>query len=178
MPLTQWTLDNRNQPLFSFYGDDAVDWVLDAPYQRQPVWTLADRLLLMESVFEHLPIGAIYVNRRHWGERNIQVVDGQQRIRAIRAFAADEVPVPVKWFDDEALALPREEYADGTVRFSGLSKRWQFARFGMFPVAVYWTDLPDVESEARLYLRLNRGGMAQTDADLARAAAVAGQKEV
>lgn len=70
-------------------------------YQRRSVWHVNQRSYLINTLLEQKPIPAIYI--RHYvdidkGKSIKEVVDGQQRIRAILDFVANEFPAyhPVK----------------------------------------------------------------------------------
>jgi hypothetical protein len=82
---------------------DIVTWldektlVVNREYQRNDqVWSLAAKAYLIDTILRDLPIPSIYMRtdtnvetRRSYRE----IVDGQQRISAIKAFADDEFPL-------------------------------------------------------------------------------------
>ncbi len=80
---------------------------VDPWYQRRSVWTPTQRAYLINTLFVKKPIPTIYI--RHYldieKEKSIkEVVDGQQRIRAVLGYIADEFaarhpahPKPVKY---------------------------------------------------------------------------------
>lgn len=162
---------------------------LNPPYQRGRVWTVEQNQNLVYSMLAGIPIGAVCINRRPWQQSmacDSAVVDGQQRISAIRAFMDDETVVPALWFADDM--GPRGEalmsYINETcghihhggaivegVRFSGLNQNGR-GLFTRCTIGVLEANLPTVEQEAELYLLLNFGGVAQTDDDRQRAEAV------
>jgi hypothetical protein len=83
-----------------------------------------------------------------------------------------DLAVPASWFKPEDIDTT-EDTADGPyVRYTGLTQRGQTimamsgARLGANTAQV-----PTVEAEADLYLLVNGGGTAQTEADMAHAAA-------
>ena len=57
-------------------------------YQRPPVWTKAQKQLLIDSILRDYDIPKIYLHDK--GKKNFDVIDGQQRIRAIVSFRRDE----------------------------------------------------------------------------------------
>ncbi len=57
-------------------------------YQRNDVWTLSQKQLLVDSIIIGIPIPSFYFNKV--SDNKIDVVDGQQRLRAIRDFKNDE----------------------------------------------------------------------------------------
>lgn len=169
---------------------------LHAPYQRGSVWTEAQRVALVKSIIMGLPVGAVITSQlpytagspHHW-----RVVDGKQRVEAVRAYLADQLPVPGWWW-------PADCTTDraGLVLFSELTTKGQrsFAIRQLPELAwngevVYLHPKPLVDgksqgwvtrrrsadellvAEAELYGLVNGAGTPQTEADLARARAVA-----
>lgn len=73
-------------------------------YQRPLVWNVEDKQLLIESVYQNIDCGKILVRKRGWDElRDMQkkgetelswhdVVDGKQRLNAIKDFLLGEFP--------------------------------------------------------------------------------------
>jgi Protein of unknown function DUF262 len=84
---------------------------LSPKFQRRPVWTEEQESLLIDSILTDLPIPEIYIRSSSTpgGESKYEVVDGQQRIRAILKFGSNDLElvgddVAAKWlnkrFDD------------------------------------------------------------------------------
>lgn len=155
---------------------------MNPPYQRGSVWTPRQRALLVKSLLMRLPIPAVMINdRSSWpGVRDDvtvpwdAVIDGKQRLEATAAWFDDELPVPASWFPAEAV-VETTPTADGPyVTFSQLTKNGQGMTMRAVLPAIE-VKLPTVEAEAEYYGLVNTGGTAQTDEDLARAAAVAAQ---
>ncbi len=74
-------------------------------YQRDFIWTLKDKQLLIESIYNSIDIGKIIVRRRSWSyvenrvKKNLiqntafyDIVDGKQRLNAIFGFITNEFP--------------------------------------------------------------------------------------
>lgn len=71
-------------------------------YQRDFVWTLKDKQLLIDSIYNNIDCGKILIRKRSFaeidemttnGEKNValqEVVDGKQRLDAIRGFLNNE----------------------------------------------------------------------------------------
>lgn len=86
---------------------DTAPW-----YQRRSVWSTAQKSYLINTIFQLKPIPSMYIRHSLNLERAIsikEVVDGQQRCRAIIGYANDEY----------AARHPEHEKL---VKFSGLSK--------------------------------------------------------
>jgi hypothetical protein len=150
---------------------------LNTPYQRGSVWTENQRVALVKSLLLGLPIGSVVLNHRGFqAEKLYAVVDGKQRIEAIRAFFNSEFAVPAEWFAADGV---RESFTDtdGTekVFFSGLGKIQQHMfENSSFPALE--AHVKSVAEEAEIFLLINSGGTAQTEADLTKAAGIAKAK--
>jgi hypothetical protein len=67
---------------------DEGDLVLDPPWQRGDIWSLAKKRSLIESLLLGIPLPSIIL---HWErDRTITVIDGKQRLTAIHQFFRDE----------------------------------------------------------------------------------------
>lgn len=118
-------------------------------FQRPPVWTLEQQTKLIESIWLGLPIGTYIVNRLTHNTRNTYhplndiIIDGQQRLRAIKAYWDDEFPVfGFLWSE-----LDREE-----------KHRFEMSGFSQIETRL------DTEEKVRdTYNRLAYGGTAHTE---------------
>lgn len=82
------------QDIFNFHKLEELK--IDPWYQRRSVWTQTQRAYLINTLFVKKPIPTIYI--RHYldieNEKSIkEVVDGQQRIRAVLGYLNDEFVV-------------------------------------------------------------------------------------
>lgn len=85
--------DNDMRPLR--VGERLLGSFILPPFQRPPVWTRAQQIRLIESMWAGLPIGS-YVYNQTWTYQHpcdLWLIDGQQRITSILAYVADEFPV-------------------------------------------------------------------------------------
>lgn len=64
------------------------------PYQRGPVWSLSKQQLLIDSILREYDVPKIYLRENENAEYQWEVIDGQQRLRAIWSFISDEFPLP------------------------------------------------------------------------------------
>jgi len=151
--------------------DNRDRWVLDAPYQRGRLWTEEQSRNLIKSLLQGIPIGIIFVNNRGRFEASDYVVDGKQRIGAIRDFVAGRLAVPSEWFEKLDLESTSE-----MVSYKDLSRRGQ-RHFDSCSVATAESKLPDLKGEAELYLLVNFGGVAQTEIDRERAREITAEPE-
>jgi hypothetical protein len=180
-----WTVSN----FMVFDGqEDHID--LTAPYQRQSVWDTSRRRNLIRSMLMGLPIGAVVYGRLSYDiEKFLRIVDGKQRIEAIRAFADDEFTIPGWWVENRWVNDPADRGRDLTYsQLSATGHRFfenlpfpglEFdSTFEWYRVDDEWEQRPrtpeeQIAAEAELYLLVNFGGVDQTDADRENAERVA-----
>lgn len=170
------TLDARNTPYAQLVREiDSGQLDLDAPYQRGHVWGPERQRTFIRSLMMGLPTAAIYVNDRD--DDGLVVIDGKQRLTAVRRFLADELAVPASWVgthshrDIQLLEDIGPGALERDVSFSGLTLSAQRGFTNHTTVSTYWTNFtgPDaVEQEMELFNLLNFGGVAQGDTDLRR----------
>ena len=63
-------------------------------YQRGPVWSVSDQQLFIDSILRDFDIPKLYLRKIDGAQYQWEVIDGQQRLRAIWGFLSDEYPVP------------------------------------------------------------------------------------
>ncbi|MFB8025975.1 MULTISPECIES: DUF262 domain-containing protein [unclassified Streptomyces] len=161
---------------------------LNPPYQRGSVWTLDQRIALVESWLRGISVGSVVLADRwnyRWHDADgkpfdpesgamLACVDGQQRITTARMWFADEFAVPASWFPAEHVERTEDTDDGPYVRFSYLSRP---GRNKMTLEASLQSETVKtatcIEDEARIYLLRNEGGTAQTAANLANAARIA-----
>jgi hypothetical protein len=86
----------NTQFLSWFYGENQKgSLILDPKYQRNPIWSMGQKCFLIDSLISGCPIPQVYINIRTHGTGTsrktlYEVVDGQQRLRAILEFMGDD----------------------------------------------------------------------------------------
>lgn len=139
---------------------------IDQPYQRGSVWGVARKQNLIKSLLMGIPVGAIVINDRfqahftHDGydddrANRLAIVDGKQRITAIRDFVDGNFSVPGAWFDVDS----------DSVSFGKLDSATQRA-FLRLPIAVAVGKLPTMAQEEEMFDLINFGGVPQGETDL------------
>lgn len=90
----------RGSVLEQYQIADLIEWykakrlVINPYFQRRDVWTPNAKVYLIDTILRKLPIPKIYMRQKvdletHTSYR--EVVDGQQRLRAILGFASDNI---------------------------------------------------------------------------------------
>lgn len=89
---------------------------LSPNFQRRPVWTDEQASYLIDTILNGLPIPEIYIRSESTakGKTTYEVVDGQQRIRAILKFGMNDLvlcgdEVGPKWLDKDFDDLDEDE---------------------------------------------------------------------
>lgn len=156
--------------------DPDPPWNLNPDYQRGPVWTEEQQSRFIGHVLAGGIQPPIYVQR--WEGRSKppikaywtlpeEVIDGQQRIRAITAFMEGKIP---------ALVYHDAEWHPYWLK--DMDKRE--SNFTILYTRVIYIDLSRTD-RLRFYLRLNAGGVKHTEEELDRVRALllqeAGSKE-
>jgi hypothetical protein len=74
--------------------------LIDSPiYQRGYVWTLEDKQRLVKSIFNRADIGKFVLMQHPYPENRLEVIDGKQRLNAIREFVEGRFEYEGKtWF--------------------------------------------------------------------------------
>lgn len=164
MALTDYRASASARSLHFFVGDEFMRGQLDVnpPYQRGLVWGLTRKRNLVKSLLMGIPVPSIVINDRgvrfeEWDaekDPTYVVVDGKQRITALRDFVDGKFTVPGHWFDVDA-----EE-----VLFTELDKPHQ-RHFLHRPIAVSEARLSTLDEEREMFDLINFGGVAQGDTD-------------
>lgn len=78
---------------------------MNPDYQRDYVWTMEDKLLLIDSIFNNIDIGKIALvhhSTSKWMEYGYgyEILDGKQRLNALVEFYEDRFPYMGKYYSD------------------------------------------------------------------------------
>lgn len=139
-------------------------WVLNPDYQQGPVWTEQQQSRFIGHVLAGGIQPPIYVQQ--WRSHRFcpeEVIDGQQRLRAIAAFMSGEIPAEV-YHDGEWHTYWRKDMNKKESSFMKLS------------TMVVYMDISRAD-RLRFYLLLNSGGTPHTEEELDRVRALLIQEE-
>jgi len=125
-------------------------------YQRDFVWSNERQSRFIESVLIGLPIPTIFLADIHDDneyEGRLEIVDGSQRIRTLKAYLADELRLT---------KMEKLTHLEGTV-FSDLTsgRQKRFRRFNLRVVVL--SEKADEEARRDLFDRINTGSDKLTD---------------
>lgn len=116
---------------------------MDPEYQRGYVWTMEDKLFLIDSIFANIDIGKfvfVRVPDEKWHETNIsyEVLDGKQRLNAIIEYYENRYPYKGKYYNDLS-AKDRRTFMEKSIASAELTNA-------------------DQKTVYKCFLMLNRGG--------------------
>jgi hypothetical protein len=123
---------------------------LNPIYQRESVWTRSQKQLLIDSLLNDIDIPKLYFRAIDKNGHEFEVVDGQQRLRAISDFLGSEFPLSKK-------SKPVEGHVTANRDFSSLptplQMKLQNAQLDVVVLLKGYTD-DDIEE---IFLRLQNG---------------------
>jgi hypothetical protein len=194
-PLPELRLQATNRSVEHFMVRDSRGdlFDLEALYQRGSVWDEARQANLIRSLLMSLPVGSIIVSVLPWQQAtnaSWRVVDGKQRIEALRRFTSGDLAVPGAWF--HGAQLNDESLRAGDVTWADLSDGGR-RKFLNLPVSCLEFNGEDemirgvdgtwdhrkrtpgelLAAEAELFGLINGAGVDQTAEDMERAARIA-----
>ncbi len=70
-------------------------------YQRELVWSIEDKEALIDSIFNSIDIGKfVFIFKGYDSDERYEILDGKQRLSAIREYYEDQFPYKGKYFSD------------------------------------------------------------------------------
>lgn len=173
MALTRLTLESANTALRTLLNDS--EFLLDPPYQRGLVWGVERKRKLIRSLLMGIPVGTIIVNDRqkHYDAfmeagysldeaYAMSVIDGKQRITAIRDFYDNRFSIPAHWLDESHITDAARNHDE--ITYADMTPLGQRV-FKMLPISITTASVDSVAAEAEIFDLINFGGVAQGDAD-------------
>lgn len=132
-----------------FLIDTKKVW-LNPTYQREAVWTRSQKQLLIDSLLQDIDIPKLYFRSVDTGGYYYEVVDGQQRLRAISEYLGNEYPLA-----EEADAIDGHKVAGQRMRelHHELQMKLQNTQLDVCVLQSGYTD-DDIEE---IFLRLQNG---------------------
>ena len=111
----------------------------DVEYQRGHVWKLADKIALIDSIFNNIDIGKfVFVQRDYSADIFYEILDGKQRLTAIIEFIEDRFKYKGFYFSE----------------LSGMDKN----KFGNHGITMGYLENPNEEAIFETFIKLNTCG--------------------
>ncbi|MFI8665270.1 DUF262 domain-containing protein [Qipengyuania sp. NPDC077410] len=148
--------------LEQFRISDFLEWheaktlLINKDFQRGSVWKPAAKIMLIDTILRDLPVPKIYIRSiidRDTRKSKREIVDGQQRLRAIIDFAQDKI----------TLSSRTKEYAGK--KFSTLSDEDK-DQFLQYPLSVDQLVNADDQKVLEIFARLNSYSVKLNDPEL------------
>lgn len=137
-----------NWPLITIYGTkDRINTNPD--FQRPPVWGLSQKQLLIDTILRDYDIPKIYWRKTGSKPDRYDVVDGQQRLRAIWSFINNEFRLP-KDID------PVDEEIVANCKYKDLPDELR-KRVDIYNLQIIIIETNDEEEVREMFLRLQNG---------------------
>lgn len=153
------------QSMYRDYRDGIL--VVNRQYQRKLVWTVAEKIKLIDSILENYPI-PLFLLAEKTGESAVsEVIDGMQRLNAIFSFIEHGFTVRDMCFDLNEFARARQASEEGLFRpLGGELPRLSPKECSDFLDYQLATTSFSGEDEARItdiFGRINSGGKQLSD---------------
>lgn len=151
----------RAESVQSLYGDfRSGRLIVNRRYQRKLVWSVEEKQSFIDSLLRGLPVPLILVAEVDEGSgRQLEIIDGLQRLNAIFGFLENEFPHEGQFFDLEALAETKQLKDDSelTQELEVLSRKRSVQLSGYaLPVSVYRSETTSQVED--VFRRINSGG--------------------
>ncbi len=135
-------------PISTVYGiRERIDTNPD--YQRPAVWTRAQKRLLVDTILRNYDIPKLYWRRTSRKPDKYDVVDGQQRLRAVWEFTGGKFSLP-------KTADPIDGYPVAGMKYEQLPDELRI-RFDIYPLDVVLVEDADEDEVREMFLRLQNG---------------------
>lgn len=127
----------------TYYKDNNL--IFNTEYQRSEVWNSKKKQKLIDSILKEYNLGMIFLRKINNG--NLEVLDGQQRLKAIFQYIENEYPTSPEWTPEIGEKFYDELKEDG-------DKHIQFMAFN---INVAFVENADEETTSDIFLRLQEG---------------------
>jgi hypothetical protein len=118
-------------------------------YQRPAVWSTAQKQLLMDTILRGYDIPKLYLRQISKQPQRFEVVDGQQRLRAIWSFMSGDFRVDKDADDIEGQVIANCHYDELPLEIRSL--------FDVYPLDVILMSDSDEDEVREMFLRLQNG---------------------
>jgi hypothetical protein len=147
------------QTLYNLYYGKRL--LVNRRYQRKLVWSVEEKVKLIDSVVNKLPIPLILLaQRKKGGVETYEIIDGLQRLNTFFAFMDNQFPYDGEYFDLETIGdtkarLDNHEISQGGDRKMSRAASLDIANY-QIPVSIYRDATTSSIDE--VFRRINSGG--------------------
>lgn len=141
-------INKKPWPLKTIYGiKDRIDTNPD--FQRPPVWGRSQKQLLIDSILRDYDVPKLYWRKTGTKPDTYDVVDGQQRLRAIWEFFDGEYKLPKD-------ADPADEFEIASCKYTELPDDLRM-KLDIYPLDIVILEETDEDEVREMFLRLQNG---------------------
>lgn len=135
-------------------------FIVNRTYQRKLVWTLEEKIRLMDSMLRRYPIPLILLLQTEEGR--YEIIDGMQRLNAILAFIENAYPLAnEKYFDVDEFPTAKEMASNGVFEPERTAQKLSRAECAVildYQLAVTIFTVGDESDVTDIFGRINSGG--------------------
>jgi hypothetical protein len=163
------------QTLYGRYREDR--FLVNRRYQRKLVWTVEEKIALIDSLIQQMPVPLILLADRDSG--TYEVVDGLQRLNAIFSFIENEFAVAGGYFDLGTLADTIDLRDSGQLKQQRpILDRDVCRRISNYIVPSSSYRSPSDKAVDEVFRRINSGGHQLSAQEIRQAGTLTGVAEV
>lgn len=153
------------QEAYRNYRDGKL--IVNRQYQRKLVWSVDEKVNLIDSVLKQYPIPLILLATSIQGEHKLEIIDGMQRLNAIFGYIDNEFQYNGYVFDINQFARAKQAAEDGLFDVADSdTKRLDpklCANFLDYQLAITQFDADDPVHIVNVFGRINSGGRQLSD---------------
>ncbi|WP_175614787.1 DUF262 domain-containing protein [Piscibacillus halophilus] len=159
--------DSNNITISEFYENEMLQkYNYDPEYQRKSdVWSIEKQAFLIDSIMKNYPIPPIFLHveiDNESGKTIYHVIDGKQRLTAIKNFIEGSLSLPENFGDDEY----GSEDLNG-LNFKDINPNSPYKNnFWKYRIPIEYVDTDNPEIVNTIFDRLNRNGQPLNDQEL------------
>lgn len=153
------------QEAYRNYRDGKL--IVNRQYQRKLVWSVDEKINLIDSVLKQYPIPLILLASSVEGEHKLEIIDGMQRLNAIFGYIDNEYQYQNCVFDVEQFARAKQASEEGIFDVASKDvKRLDpklCANFLDYQLAITQFDADNQSHVVNVFGRINSGGRQLSD---------------
>ena len=153
------------QEAYRNYRDGKL--IVNRQYQRKLVWSVEEKINLIDSILKQYPIPLILLASSTQGEHKLEIIDGMQRLNAIFGYIDNEFQYEESVFDVDQFARAKQAAEEGL--FDAAAKEVKrldpklCANFLDYQLAITQFDADNQSHVVSVFGRINSGGRQLSD---------------
>ncbi|MFI3198410.1 MAG: DUF262 domain-containing protein [Methylococcaceae bacterium] len=149
-------------------------FLVNRRYQRKLVWTIEEKRSFLDSIINGYPVPLVLLAEVTTDKgRNLEIIDGMQRMNAIMSFIDQEFDIGGKYFDLDTMAdtkLLKDE--EKLIQKTGILDRGMCAKIVRYQIPLSVFQEAGNKHIDEVFRRLNSGGRHLSKQELRQAGAV------